>query len=140
MHLEFRNYCISKVNFLIEITLCITAILSIELNADVKLPKGLGPLAIESSYSVVKGASIDINLMASSKQSGKVYEYTIFEKPKYGTLLTENNKIVEEGSVLGVGKIIKIKYIADFKNDIKEDVFTFRARLRGGKYSSPSPI
>ncbi len=140
MHLEFRNYCISRVNFLIEITLCITAILSIELNADVKLPKGLGPLAIESSYSVVKGASIDINLMASSKQSGKVYEYTIFEKPKYGTLLTENNKIVEEGSVLGVGKIIKIKYIADFKNDIKEDVFTFRARLRGGKYSSPSPI
>ena len=140
MHLEFRNYCISKVNFLIEITLCITAILSIELNADVKLPKGLGPLAIESSYSVVKGASIDINLMASSKQSGKVYEYTIFEKPKYGTLLTENNKIVEEGSVLGVGKIIKIKYIADFKNDIKDDVFTFRARLRGGKYSSPSPI
>ena len=140
MHLEFRNYCISRVNFLIEITLCITAILSIELNADVKLPKGLGPLAIESSYSVVKGASIDINLMASSKQSGKVYEYTIFEKPKYGTLLTENNKIVEEGSVLGVGKIIKIKYIADFKDDIKEDVFTFRARLRGGKYSSPSPI
>ena len=140
MHLEFRNYCISKVNFLIEISLCITAILSIELNADVKLPKGLGPLAIESSYSVVKGASIDINLMASSKQSGKVYEYTIFEKPKYGTLLTENNKIVEQGSVLGVGKIIKIKYIADFKNDTKEDVFTFRARLRGGKYSSPSPI
>ena len=38
------------------------------------------------------------------------------------------------------GKIIKIKYIADFKNDIKDDVFTFRARLRGGKYSSPSPI
>ena len=95
MHLEFRNYCISRVNFLIEITLCITAILSIELNADVKLPKGLGPLAIESSYSVVKGASIDINLMASSKRSGKVYEYTIFEKPKYGTLLTENNKIVD---------------------------------------------
>ena len=72
MHLEFRNYCISKVNFLIEITLCITAILSIELNADVKLPKGLGPLAIESSYSVVKGASIDINLMASSKQVKKI--------------------------------------------------------------------
>ena len=66
-----------------------------------------------------EGASIDINLMASSKQSGKVYEYTIFERPKYGTLLTENNKIVRKDP-FGVSKIIRIKYIADFKNDIRK--------------------
>ena len=140
MHFELRNLTFLKVHLLALIAFFITVLLCADLVADVKLPKGLGPVAIKSSYSVVKGASIEVDLMASSKQSGKVYEYTIFEKPKYGRLLTEDNKTIKEGSVLGVGKTIKIKYIADFKNDIKEDVFTFRARLRGGKYSSPSPI
>ena len=140
MHFELRNLTFLKVHLLALIAFFITVLLCADLVADVKLPKGLGPVAIKSSYSVVKGASIAVDLMASSKQSGKVYEYTIFEKPKYGRLLTEDNKTIKEGSVLGVGKTIKIKYIADFKNDIKEDVFTFRARLRGGKYSSPSPI
>ena len=141
MHLELRNFPILKVNLLTGISFFfITFLLCFDLIADVKLPKGLGPVAIDSSYSVVKGSSVVVDLMASSKQSGKVYEYTIFEKPKYGRLLTEDNKTIKEGIVLGLGKTIKIKYIADFKDDINEDVFTFRARLQGGKYSSPSPI
>ena len=112
MHLELRNFPILKVNLLTGISFFfITFLLCFDLIADVKLPKGLGPVAIDSSYSVVKGSSVVVDLMASSKQSGKVYEYTIFEKPKYGRLLTEDNKTIKEGIVLGLGKTIKIKYI-----------------------------
>ena len=140
MNLVLKNFRFFQTKFIYSYLCLFTGFLLSELSADVKLPKGLGPVALDSSYSVVKGASIEITLAATSQQSGQVFEYSIFEKPKYGKLLTIDNKTITQGEVLGTGKIIRLRYFAEFIENIDEDIFTYRARTQGGKYSSPSKV
>lgn len=100
------------------------------LEADVKLPDGLGPVAAPLNVNVNRGEEVLIKLTASMKASGGVFDYSIFEEPKNGQLVIE----------ILTGAFALVKYISDPLSPSRMELFKYRARVRGGKYSAPATV
>ncbi|MEC7357561.1 MAG: hypothetical protein VYC09_03895 [Verrucomicrobiota bacterium] len=100
------------------------------LEADVKLPDGLGPVAAPVNVNVNRGEEVVIKLTASMKGSGGVFDYSIFEGPKNGQLVIETL----------TGAFAIVKYVSDPLSPSRIELFKYRARVRGGKYSAPATV
>ena len=107
--------------------------------ADVKLPKGIGPIASSSTHVVERGSNVEITLSATAKTGINVFEFSIFDKPKNGVLFTNDGRIIRNGLIKYLGKSITLRYAPD-QGSSDSDEFTYRARMEDGKYSSPSKI
>lgn len=100
------------------------------LDADVKLPEGLGPVATPITVNVNRGEDILIKLTASMKGSGGVFDFSIFEKPKNGQLVTQSL----------TGAFALVRYISDPRSSSSAEEFKFRARIPNGRYSAPATV
>ncbi len=100
------------------------------LEADVKLPDGLGPVAAPVNVNVNRGEEVVIKLTASMKGSGGAFDYSIFEGPKNGQLVIETL----------TGAFAIVKYVSDPLSPSRIELFKYRARVRGGKYSAPATV
>ena len=109
------------------------------IRADVKLPKGLGPVSIGSNHIVEKGEAVEVNLSATIKNGVNVFEFSIFDMPKHGSLFTVEGTPIENEVIKTLGKSIILKYVPN-EDGVNFDEFTYRARVKDGKYSSPSKV
>ena len=133
----FKQFMIKKLFKHVWIFLYLVFIFNIQ--ADVKLPKGIGPVASSSSHMVERQGSVEVSLSATAKNGINVFEFSIFDMPKNGVLLTADGKVIKNDVIRYLGDSITLRYVP--KNDTAiSDEFTYRARIRGGKYSSPSKI
>ena len=133
----FKQFMIKKLFKHVWIFLYLVFIFNIQ--ADVKLPKGIGPVASSSSHMVERQGSVEVSLSATAKNGINVFEFSIFDMPKNGDLLTADGKVIKNDVIRYLGDSISLRYVP--KNDTAiSDEFTYRARIRGGKYSSPSKI
>ncbi len=105
-------------------------ILGQSLEADVKLPEGLGPVATPISGNVNRGEELVIKLTASMKGSAGVFDFSIFEKPKKGRLVVESL----------TGAFALVRYVSDPLSPSGIEQFKYRARVRNGKYSAPATV
>jgi len=105
-------------------------ILGLSLEADVKLPEGLGTVATPISANVNRGEELVIKLTASMKGSAGVFDFSIFEKPKNGRLVLESL----------TGAFALVRYVSDPLSLSGMEQFKYRARVRNGKYSAPATV
>ena len=105
-------------------------ILGHSLEADVKLPEGLGPVSTPITVNVNRGEELVIKLKASMKGSGGVFDFSIFEKPKNGQLVVESF----------TGAFALVRYTSDPLSSSGIEQFKYRARVRNGKYSAPATV
>ena len=100
------------------------------LEADVKLPQGLGPVATPVTVNVNRGEDLLIKLTASMKGSGGNFEFSIFEKPRNGQIVVQSL----------TGPFALVRYVSDPSSSSGIDQFRFRARSQNGKYSAPATV
>ncbi len=101
--------------------------------ADVKLPKGVGPVGQDvAGLRVVRGGVVAVPLVATAPGVSGSLEYSIFEEPKFGTL----GEITIRDGVPGA----RVLYRPSEGTAATVDTFKFRARAPGGRYSSPATV